>query len=428
MPPQSRGGKDKEPVQRTPQRPLPPPRSDSLLGLPSPATVIFDERTPTARGNLNSSEVDDVMSPLASPEDESVYSASVEMETPDLMDRDMTLSESDDFQDHYSISAEEQSPTSSQSGSDGEQDADGTHTQDNESDEFPPLSQSTSMPRIGGPYGHSYHTLSSHPSSSSLSYSNHFAPPFYNRPPNPLPPSPSLTSLLGLPLSGRTPFSLTTSTTAASTRPSTPTNLSDSEADFAQNDADALIFSSARRAPASGVPRAAPKVPTYEYYGFAVYVGSWVGFMLYVLWSYTPSPILHQMGLRYYPNRWWSLAIPSMLVMTIIYIYVALLSYNVEYLTLPMQSVECMVDEAAQIAVVDGKGRLIRPARRHQATTPVGHGSRKGSMHAAVGTAGAAGIGDFKWRNVWSEGTDAVMDIPIGGVCEVLYGEGRDEI
>ena len=117
-----------------------------------------------------------------------------------------------------------------------------------------------------------------------------------------------------------------------------------------------------------------------------------------------------------------------MLVMTIIYIYVALLSYNVEYLTLPMQSVECMVDEAGQIAVVDGKGRLIRPARRGHAHTPVGSGSRKGSMHAAVGTAGAAGIGDFKWRNVWSEGTDAVMDIPIGGVCEVLYGDGRDEI
>jgi phosphatidylinositol glycan class P protein len=25
------------------------------------------------------------------------------------------------------------------------------------------------------------------------------------------------------------------------------------------------------------------------------------------------------------------------------------------------------------------------------------------------------------------EGTDAVMDIPIGGVCEILYGQGDDE-
>ena len=27
---------------------------------------------------------------------------------------------------------------------------------------------------------------------------------------------------------------------------------------------------------------------------------------------------------------------------------------------------------------------------------------------------------------MWGEGTDAVMDVPLAGVCEVLYGEGRD--
>ena len=26
---------------------------------------------------------------------------------------------------------------------------------------------------------------------------------------------------------------------------------------------------------------------------------------------------------------------------------------------------------------------------------------------------------------LWNEGTDAVMDVPLGGVCEILYGEGR---
>jgi hypothetical protein len=34
----------------------------------------------------------------------------------------------------------------------------------------------------------------------------------------------------------------------------------------------------------------------------------------------------------------------------------------------------------------------------------------------------------MNWRQMWNEGTDAVMDVPIGGVCEVLYGEGRDKI
>lgn len=32
-----------------------------------------------------------------------------------------------------------------------------------------------------------------------------------------------------------------------------------------------------------------------------------------------------------------------------------------------------------------------------------------------------------KWKNIWSEGTDAVMDVPVGGVCEILYGQERDD-
>jgi phosphatidylinositol glycan class P protein len=33
-----------------------------------------------------------------------------------------------------------------------------------------------------------------------------------------------------------------------------------------------------------------------------------------------------------------------------------------------------------------------------------------------------------EWKKAWSRGTDAVMDVPLGGVCEVLYGDGRDDI
>lgn len=52
--------------------------------------------------------------------------------------------------------------------------------------------------------------------------------------------------------------------------------------------------------------------------------------------------------------------IPSFLVMTIIYIYVALASYNTGYLTLPMSSIENIVDDAVHVAVLDGKGRIQR--------------------------------------------------------------------
>lgn len=100
---------------------------------------------------------------------------------------------------------------------------------------------------------------------SSLHGPNAFAPPFYNRPPTPLPPSPSLTSLL------RPPFSATTS------RPTTPDG-SDVET---PDDTEAAVAKSARQA--TTVPRASPKVPTYEYYGFVLYLASSLAFCKFAM-------------------------------------------------------------------------------------------------------------------------------------------------
>ncbi|KAI2625993.1 PIG-P-domain-containing protein [Hypomontagnella submonticulosa] len=196
---------------------------------------------------------------------------------------------------------------------------------------------------------------------------NYFAPPFYGRPPTPLPPSPSLTSLL---------------------RPSRPTTPDASDDDL------------------EPVPRASPKVPTYEYYGFVLYLFSSLTFLIYLLWAYLPSPFLHALGIYYYPNRWWALAIPSFLVMLIVYIYVALAAYNTEVLTLPMTSLETIVDEAAKIATIDSKGRI-----------------RLGETKKPISEEKA---GQLDWKNIWNEGTDAVMDVPLAGVCEVLYGDSED--
>ncbi|KAJ4320370.1 hypothetical protein N0V94_003444 [Neodidymelliopsis sp. IMI 364377] len=251
-----------------------------------------------------------------------------------------------------------------------------------------------------------------------------FYPPFYNRPPVPLPPSPSLTSLL------RPAFS------AATSRPTTPdssdvelppghTNGTNTPTSSTTNLAH--ITNSARNAPT--VPRASPKVPTYEYYGFAVYLGSSAAFLMYILWAYVPAPLLHQMGIYWYPDRWWALAVPCWLVALVIYIYVALASYNTRYLTLPLNSCENLVDETAQVAVVDRSTRQI--ARNpvfgiDTATTKEEHSSsRSASRSHSFSAYHFAADEDVDWKNIWNVGTDAVMDVPIGGVCEILYGNGR---
>ncbi|KAI1870672.1 uncharacterized protein JN550_004818 [Neoarthrinium moseri] len=215
---------------------------------------------------------------------------------------------------------------------------------------------------------------------------NFFAPPFYGRPPTPLPPSPSLTSLL---------------------RPSRPTT---PDASDDENQANGALE--------PAVARASPRVPTYEYYGFVLYLFSTLAFGMYLLWAYLPSAFLHAMGIYYYPNRWWALAVPAFLVMLIVYIYVALAAYNTEYLTLGLGNLETVVDDAAKVAAVgDGERGHDKGARARAGAAPWGSGRVFGPGE------------ETDWRRVWDRGTDAVMDIPLAGVNEVLYGyaDGDDE-
>lgn len=263
-----------------------------------------------------------------------------------------------------------------------------------------------------------------------------FAPPFYNRPPTPLPPSPSLSSLLIRP-----------NFSTHNSRPGTPDPSSDEGTQNTHdgatgtqtpNSAAASTLTSTFRT-AKPIPRASPKVPTYEYYGFTLYLVSSLVFIVYILWAYLPSPFLHQLGIYYYPNRWWALAIPAWVVMLVVYIYVALASYNTGYLTLSMDSVECLVDEAANVAVVDAAGKLVAQdepswgGRGGADAKHVGHGhGRKGGKGKHGGRSRRGSLTskahvfsqdtDLDWRTLWNEGTDAVMDIPLGGVCEILYG------
>jgi phosphatidylinositol glycan class P protein len=98
--------------------------------------------------------------------------------------------------------------------------------------------------------------------------------------------------------------------------------------------------------------------------------------------------------------------------MLIVYIYVALASYNTGYLTLPMNSIENLVDDAANIAAVDFNGK-----------------KKSGNEKRQLDRKRTEEMDDWStnwrknWETTWNTGTDAVMDIPIGGVCEILYGD-----
>lgn len=184
-----------------------------------------------------------------------------------------------DFQSHYSLDAAPLSSASSSSSSSSDSDYDNNKNNKNNNNNNNNNDNEGGPSGGGGGGGGGDHQRPTPFLSHSSSFSNSFAPPFYNRPPTPLPPSPSLTSLL------RPSFSATTNTT--SSRPTTPDLSSDN--DTPNDDTEAAVAKSARIA--TRVPRASPKVPTYEYYGFVLYLLSSLAFRTSNFFFCSPFPL-----------------------------------------------------------------------------------------------------------------------------------------
>lgn len=107
--------------------------------------------------------------------------------------------------------------------------------------------------------------------------------------------------------------------------------------------------------------------------------------------------------------------------MLLVWIYVGLAGYNTGYLTLGLESVETIVDDAANIATIE---RMTGGSITASGAVASGGKSRTRGLERSNSGLMNGEVRD--WKGIWSIGTDAVMDVPLGGVCEVLYGEGRD--
>ncbi|KAI8068479.1 PIG-P-domain-containing protein, partial [Gongronella butleri] len=94
------------------------------------------------------------------------------------------------------------------------------------------------------------------------------------------------------------------------------------------------------------------KTPIYEYYGFVMYLATFVVFGLYIIWAYLPDRILHDLGITYYPSRYWALAIPTWLMVLVWFIFFYYVTYNMMN-TPPFDTLEAITDEHAVIMAKD---------------------------------------------------------------------------
>ena len=82
-----------------------------------------------------------------------------------------------------------------------------------------------------------------------------------------------------------------------------------------------------------------------EYRGFSIHIISTIGLIIWIIWTLLPDSLLHKLSIDYYPNKYWSIAIPSYSLMLMLFAYWVFALYNTEVLTLPLNDIHCIIDE-----------------------------------------------------------------------------------
>jgi phosphatidylinositol glycan class P protein len=57
-----------------------------------------------------------------------------------------------------------------------------------------------------------------------------------------------------------------------------------------------------------------------EIYGFVGWITTFVAYFFFLIWSILPKKVMQNYGINFYPDREWALALPSLFIMTILFV------------------------------------------------------------------------------------------------------------
>lgn len=84
--------------------------------------------------------------------------------------------------------------------------------------------------------------------------------------------------------------------------------------------------------------------PVRAIYGFVLYLAAYIAFVVYVIWAYLPDTWLEAIGLSYFPQKYWALAVPCYLCVLWVLAFPAWLGY-IHLCTPALDSTDLIVDD-----------------------------------------------------------------------------------
>ncbi|CAA0821018.1 Phosphatidylinositol N-acetylglucosaminyltransferase- GPI19/PIG-P subunit [Striga hermonthica] len=112
---------------------------------------------------------------------------------------------------------------------------------------------------------------------------------------------------------------------------------------FSKNRRASVSFPDADGRPGFGVSGEHGPKPS-EVYGFVGSITTVVSTVVFLVWAYVPGIWLHSVGIYYYPSRYWALAVPCYVMVTIVLAIVFYIGLNF-MATPPSTSLNVMFDE-----------------------------------------------------------------------------------